>query len=82
MLKGLCSETIIPTAKHFPGHGDTAIDSHVGLPVVNKTLDQLNNLEFKPFVEAIKNNVEMIKSVQCCQLFVHHLICERKGNIP
>jgi len=60
VLKGLRSETIIPTAKHFPGHGDTAIDSHVGLPVVNKSLDQLNNLEFKPFIEAIKNNVEMI----------------------
>lgn len=60
VLKGLRMETIIPTAKHFPGHGDTAIDSHVGLPVVNKSLDQLNNLEFKPFIEAIKNNVEMI----------------------
>ncbi|HZK85836.1 MAG TPA: glycoside hydrolase family 3 protein [Desulfosporosinus sp.] len=60
VLKGLRSETIIPTAKHFPGHGDTEIDSHVGLPVVNKSLDQLNNFEFKPFIEAINNNIEMI----------------------
>ena len=60
VLKGLRSENIIPTAKHFPGHGDTKVDSHVGLPVVNKSIKELNNLEFKPFIEAIKNNVEMI----------------------
>jgi len=60
VLKGLRSETIIPTAKHFPGHGDTKIDSHVGLPVVNKSIAELNNFEFKPFIEAIKNNVEMM----------------------
>ena len=60
MLKGLRSESIIPTAKHFPGHGDTIIDSHIGLPIVNKSIEELNNLEFKPFIEAINNNVEMM----------------------
>lgn len=60
VLKGLRSETIIPTAKHFPGHGDTKMDSHLGLPVVNKSIDELNNFEFKPFIKAIENNVEMI----------------------
>ncbi|HZK54809.1 MAG TPA: glycoside hydrolase family 3 N-terminal domain-containing protein [Desulfosporosinus sp.] len=60
VLKGLRSEHIIPTAKHFPGHGDTKIDSHLGLPVVTKSIKQLNDFEFKPFVEAINNHVEMM----------------------
>lgn len=60
MLKGFRSEKIISTAKHFPGHGDTEIDSHIGLPVVNKSIEELNDFEFKPFIEAIKNDVDMI----------------------
>lgn len=40
---------IIPVVKHFPGHGDTAMDSHEGLPVVDKTLDELWQREFMPF---------------------------------
>ena len=60
VLKGLRSESIIPTAKHFPGHGDTKMDSHVGLPVVNKSIAELKSFEFKPFIEAIKNEAEMI----------------------
>ena len=60
MLKGLRSENIISTAKHFPGHGDTIIDSHIGLPIVNKSIEELNDFEFKPFVEAIENDVDMI----------------------
>jgi beta-N-acetylhexosaminidase len=60
VMKGLQSENIIATAKHFPGHGDTVVDSHVGLPIVNKTIEELNSFEFKPFIEAINNNVDMI----------------------
>lgn len=59
-MKGLHSENIISAAKHFPGHGDTVIDSHVELPVVNKSLEELNKFEFKPFNEAIQNDVDMI----------------------
>ena len=39
----------IATAKHFPGHGDTAVDSHRGLPEINVGRDRLNNVEFVPF---------------------------------
>jgi beta-N-acetylhexosaminidase len=60
VLKGLQSKNIIATVKHFPGHGDTVVDSHVGLPVVNKSVEELDSFEFKPFVQAIKNNVDMI----------------------
>ncbi len=34
-IEGLQSQNIIATAKHFPGHGDTAVDSHRGLPIIN-----------------------------------------------
>lgn len=52
---GLMREGIIPVAKHFPGHGNTAMDSHVGLPVVDKTLEELWELELAPFRQAIEN---------------------------
>lgn len=59
-MKGMTYNNIIPVVKHFPGHGDTSVDSHVGLPVVNKDLTTLNNFELLPFKEAIKNNVDAI----------------------
>lgn len=43
----------IATAKHFPGHGDTAVDSHRGLPEINVGRDRLNSVEFVPFKAAI-----------------------------
>ena len=50
---GILSGGVIPVAKHFPGHGDTAVDSHYGLPVVDKTLEELEALELRPFRQAI-----------------------------
>lgn len=45
--------TVIPVVKHFPGHGDTSVDSHVDLPVVDKTLDELWQSELVPFGMAL-----------------------------
>ena len=45
---------VIATAKHFPGHGDTSVDSHLGLPVVNRSLEQLSSVELAPFRAVIK----------------------------
>lgn len=45
--------TVIPVVKHFPGHGDTGVDSHVDLPVVDKTLDELWQSELVPFDMAL-----------------------------
>lgn len=59
-MEGMIDSNIIPVVKHFPGHGDTSVDSHVGLPVVNKDLTQLNDFELLPFKEAIKDNVDAI----------------------
>ncbi|MFA5604000.1 MAG: beta-N-acetylhexosaminidase [Bacilli bacterium] len=60
LANGLFDNGVIPVFKHFPGHGDTHVDSHVGLPIVNKTLNQLKELELLPFKEAIQNNAKMI----------------------
>ncbi|MBK5242643.1 beta-N-acetylhexosaminidase [Clostridium sp.] len=59
-MKGIQSENIIPVVKHFPGHGDTSVDSHLGLPSVNNDLKRLKSLELIPFIEAIKNNADAV----------------------
>lgn len=59
-MKGMTYNNVIPVVKHFPGHGDTSVDSHVGLPVVSKNLKSLNSFELLPFKEAIQNNVDAI----------------------
>lgn len=46
--------------KHFPGHGDTAVDSHLGLPILNKTKAGLEAEELRPFQYGIDRGVEMI----------------------
>lgn len=60
VMEGIREKNIIPSAKHFPGHGDTSIDSHLSLPKVEKTLEELRLFELQPFEYAIENNVEMI----------------------
>ena len=59
-INGFKSSNIISVAKHFTGHGDTDIDSHYKLPIINKTLDELKEVEFVPFKNAIKENVPSI----------------------
>jgi beta-N-acetylhexosaminidase len=60
VMKGLQSAQAIPVIKHFPGHGDTSTDSHLELPVVDKTLEQLRSLELKPFAEAIRSGADAV----------------------
>jgi len=59
-MKGIQSENIIPVVKHFPGHGDTSVDSHMGLPSVNNDLERLKSFELIPFKEAIRNNADAV----------------------
>jgi len=47
----------IATAKHFPGHGDTAVDSHRGLPEINVSRERLNTVEFVPFKATVDAGV-------------------------
>ena len=60
MVTGIQSAGVVATAKHFPGHGDTARDSHVGLPVIPHSLDRLHQVEFVPFESAIRAGTKMV----------------------
>lgn len=60
MVKGLLDGGVLASAKHFPGHGDTNVDSHFGLPQVNKTLAQLQECELVPFQAAIDADITAI----------------------
>lgn len=59
-IRGLHDAGVIATAKHFPGHGDTDVDSHTGLPLVNATLDELTAGELIPFRAAVEAGVDMV----------------------
>jgi beta-N-acetylhexosaminidase len=56
-IEGAQSGGVIATAKHFPGHGDTATDSHRGLPEIDVNRDRLNAVELVPFRAAVKSGV-------------------------
>jgi len=59
-IEGTKSAGVLSCIKHFPGHGDTATDSHLGLPIINKTKEALMENELYPFREAIKNGVDSV----------------------
>jgi beta-N-acetylhexosaminidase len=58
--RGLRTGGIIPCGKHFPGHGDTDKDSHVDLPVVDKSLDALMRVDLAPFIHAGRSDIESL----------------------
>lgn len=60
MVRGFMANGVISCAKHFPGHGDTTVDSHYELPKVNEPWEDLMNRELKPFIRAIRSKVDMI----------------------
>ncbi len=59
-IQGHLDEGVIPTIKHFPGHGDTAVDSHHGLPVIDQPLERLRRVELAPFRAGIAAGVPSI----------------------
>ena len=56
-MKGLQDNGVMATAKHFPGHGDVSVDSHLDIPVINKSREALDSLELAPFKALIKAGV-------------------------
>ncbi len=58
--QGLRDGGIIPCGKHFPGHGDTDEDSHLALPIVERSLDELRATEFPPFIHACRSGIEAL----------------------
>jgi len=70
-LQGLVEGGILPCGKHFPGHGDTHLDSHLALPVLpaaTHDLQRLRELELRPFARAIAQGLPMIMTA--------HVVCE------
>lgn len=59
-IDGLQSQHVIATAKHFPGHGDTNVDSHRGLPIIDHSLAELEKTELVPFRAAINAGVASV----------------------
>ena len=59
-MKGMQDGGIIACSKHFPGHGDTEVDSHKGLPVLPFSRERLDSLELYPFCDQIKHGVGMV----------------------
>ncbi len=59
-MNAMSAEGIITSIKHFPGHGDTATDSHSGLPMVDKSYEELQECELIPFRAAIDAGAEMV----------------------
>ncbi|QHW32486.1 beta-N-acetylhexosaminidase [Paenibacillus rhizovicinus] len=74
-MEAIRKQGVIPVVKHFPGHGDTSVDSHLELPVVNKTLAQLKAFEWIPFKAAVKDGVDMV-------MVAHILFPKIDKNVP
>ncbi len=60
MVEGIQGKGVCGCAKHFPGHGDASTDSHTGLPRIDKSLAELEALEFVPFKAAFEAGVDMV----------------------
>lgn len=57
-FKGLQESLILPTVKHFPGHGNTSVDSHLDLPIMKESKESLYQNELHPFKQAIDNGID------------------------
>jgi len=66
-MRGMQDNGVMACAKHFPGHGDVAVDSHYDLPVINKSMPQLENLELFPFRRIFN---EGVGSVMIAHLYI------------
>jgi beta-N-acetylhexosaminidase len=60
VVRGFLKAGVIPCVKHFPGHGDTLVDSHEDLPVVDHDLARLEKVEFVPFKKTFRARVELL----------------------
>lgn len=76
LMKGIQSAGVLATGKHFPGHGDTSVDSHYSLPVVNFSRERIFDVEFYPYRRLFN---EGLASVMVAHLNVPSL---EKQNLP
>ncbi len=73
-MKGMQDNGVMACAKHFPGHGDVSVDSHYDLPVINKSMAQLDSLELYPFKEIFKAGIGSV--------MIAHLAIPAIDNTP
>ncbi|UCZ52978.1 beta-N-acetylhexosaminidase [Bacillus shivajii] len=59
-MKGMQDAEVMTTIKHFPGHGDTDLDSHLELPTIKHTMERLENVELIPFKQCIENGADVV----------------------
>jgi beta-N-acetylhexosaminidase len=59
-IRGARNNGLLTAAKHFPGHGDTATDSHLGLAAVNRSREQINQIDLPPFRAAIDAGTDAV----------------------
>lgn len=74
MTKGMQSAGVFACVKHFPGHGDTDVDSHWNLPLISHSLAHLNEIEWPPFRKAIEGGVAAVMSA--------HLLVPSIDDLP
>ena len=67
---------IIPFVKHFPGHGDASVDSHLGLPNIDLSMDEMERFHIAPFKSAIEGGIDMVMVAHL------HCLCFDKEVIP
>ena len=60
LVRGYIKSDILPCAKHFPGHGNTLLDSHEALPVEEKTLEELDGIELEPFKKVFRARLDLV----------------------
>ncbi len=60
MMRGMRAAGVAGSAKHFPGHGDTDVDSHLALPLLPYTIERLDSLELYPYKHLIADGIEMV----------------------
>lgn len=74
VMRGMQDGGVVACAKHFPGHGDTAVDSHKALPVLKFPMARLDTVELYPFRKLIKDGVGMV--------MVGHLLVPELDTLP
>ena len=76
-IRGIQENGLLATAKHFPGHGDTEVDSHLEMPVVHASTERINQVELLPFRAAIKSGVSNIMTAH-----LHVPALDSKNGLP
>lgn len=76
-MKGMQKAGVITALKHFPGHGDTDVDSHLDLPVISHDLDRLERIELLPFKKLIDEGADTVMTAH-----VYFPAIEKKKGIP